>query len=477
MKRIRSKKIIKKIVSKRRVISKVSNNIQREESFYISDDNNDIFSTTYSENNNTNSNESLQETLSDRSYYEQNKYNETESNFTTTSDTLSNSDQSTQLLTTNFTLNETEQQNRKPLQTIVENETTNFQPLSGEYGPYFQNFTEMLLFTWITKHMITTKAYEDLLLYYGTELPGNFTSSLRIKRAQNGELWLSEISVLIDLQNVIGPVDVWLRDTPKLSDNYQFCIREILYSHEGRWKIRDIKLRNQHPNEKIEELNILVQESASQKTIIPQDAYHAVAGKIQRLMECTFSILKPDGEVAFINYWKNLETPADSTKSRPKMPSPIQIVNAIISCWVTIAKASHLCFSLTFTEQAYKELEKLLRIEHNILLKIIDFHALKQGFQKLTTDPLLHSILSDWYMTQIIQKEDITDISNTNVVSCDSRVTNIKLYKKLSKIEIQQYNLPVRLDENSQFAHDILIAYDIYMQKKAAFDIQTCGIL
>ncbi|CAB5216206.1 unnamed protein product [Rhizophagus irregularis] len=524
MKRIRSKKIIKKIVSKRRVISKVSNNIQREESFYISDDNNDIFSTTYSENNNTNSNESLQETLSDRSYYEQNKYNETESNFTTTSDTLSNSDQSTQLLTTNFTLNETEQQNRKPLQTIVENETTNFQPLSGEYGPYFQNFTEMLLFTWITKHMITTKAYEDLvlifttgsfikyqdkgtrigriiaivstsngtklkiqLLYYGTELPGNFTSSLRIKRAQNGELWLSEISVLIDLQNVIGPVDVWLRDTPKLSDNYQFCIREILYSHEGRWKIRDIKLRNQHPNEKIEELNILVQESASQKTIIPQDAYHAVAGKIQRLMECTFSILKPDGEVAFINYWKNLETPADSTKSRPKMPSPIQIVNAIISCWVTIAKASHLCFSLTFTEQAYKELEKLLRIEHNILLKVylirrhntlqtiryltdggVDnrFPCIKQGFQKLTTDPLLHSILSDWYMTQIIQKEDITDISNTNVVSCDSRVTNIKLYKKLSKIEIQQYNLPVRLDENSQFAHDILIAYDIYMQKK-----------
>ncbi|RGB25880.1 hypothetical protein C1646_771139 [Rhizophagus diaphanus] len=82
------------------------------------------------------------------------------------------------------------------------------------------------------------------------------------------------------------------------------------------------------------------------------------------------------------------------------------------------------------------------------------FPCIKQGFQKLTTDPLLHSILSDWYMTQIIQKEDITDISNTNV--------------KLSKIEIQQYNLPVQLDKNSQFAHDILIAYNIYMQKKAA---------
>ncbi|PKY62791.1 hypothetical protein RhiirA4_432741, partial [Rhizophagus irregularis] len=101
----------------------------------------------------------------------------------------------------------------------------------------------------------------------------------------------------------------------------------------------DIKLNARYhhiTDEKIEELNILVQESASQKTIskyctkhglrkhpsildqltwnrhlqVPQDAYHAVAGKIQRLMECTFSILKPDGEVAFINYWKNLETPA-----------------------------------------------------------------------------------------------------------------------------------------------------------------------
>ena len=30
----------------------------------------------------------------------------------------------------------------------------NFEPLSGEYGPYFQNFTEMMLFTWVTKHMI-----------------------------------------------------------------------------------------------------------------------------------------------------------------------------------------------------------------------------------------------------------------------------------------------------------------------------------
>ena len=30
----------------------------------------------------------------------------------------------------------------------------NFQPHFGEYGPYFQNFTKMMFFTWINKHMI-----------------------------------------------------------------------------------------------------------------------------------------------------------------------------------------------------------------------------------------------------------------------------------------------------------------------------------
>src|SRR6185295_698108 len=29
-----------------------------------------------------------------------------------------------------------------------------FQPFDGEYGPYFANFTEQMLFLWVTKHMI-----------------------------------------------------------------------------------------------------------------------------------------------------------------------------------------------------------------------------------------------------------------------------------------------------------------------------------
>ncbi|KAF0465700.1 hypothetical protein F8M41_026234 [Gigaspora margarita] len=135
-----------------------------------------------------------------------------------TLDTISSSDQS-------MVMREIELQKAKTecAQSIVEDNRINFQLLSGEYGLYFKNFTEILLFT---KHMITTKAYEGF----------------------NGELWLSEITYLIDLFNVIEPVKVWLKDIPELP-NYQFYVIEILYSHRGQWKIRDCKLRHLHPIE------------------------------------------------------------------------------------------------------------------------------------------------------------------------------------------------------------------------------------
>ena len=44
--------------------------------------------------------------------------------------------------------------NTEYIQTIVDGRT-DFEPLPGEYSPYFQNFTEMMLFTWVTKHMIS----------------------------------------------------------------------------------------------------------------------------------------------------------------------------------------------------------------------------------------------------------------------------------------------------------------------------------
>ncbi len=72
-----------------------------------------------------------------------------------------------------------------------------------------------------------------------------------------------------------------------------------------------------------------------------------------------------DVELASLRDWL-----IDLTKVHPRIPTPAQVVNAIISCWVAVAKASYLSFSFTFTEQSYKELEKALRTEHEILLKV-----------------------------------------------------------------------------------------------------------
>ena len=37
---------------------------------------------------------------------------------------------------------------------VLEEESSNFKGFDGEYGPYFPNFTSMMIFIWITKHMI-----------------------------------------------------------------------------------------------------------------------------------------------------------------------------------------------------------------------------------------------------------------------------------------------------------------------------------
>ncbi|CAG8469584.1 1011_t:CDS:2 [Scutellospora calospora] len=46
---------------------------------------------------------------------------------------------------------------------ILEEKSSEFRGFDGEYGPYFPNFTSSMLYIWITKHMISTSAYEDLV--------------------------------------------------------------------------------------------------------------------------------------------------------------------------------------------------------------------------------------------------------------------------------------------------------------------------
>ena len=42
---------------------------------------------------------------------------------------------------------------------------------------------------------------------------------------------------------------------------------------------------------------------------IPQDIYHATAGKIGRLLKLTCELFSQEGTIAFIKTWKALEKP------------------------------------------------------------------------------------------------------------------------------------------------------------------------
>ena len=52
---------------------------------------------------------------------------------------------------------------------------------------------------------------------------------------------------------------------------------------------------------------------------IPQDTYHAIAGKAARILDCTCHILTSQGESKLIRYWKYFEVPAKWSR----LPNPI----------------------------------------------------------------------------------------------------------------------------------------------------------
>ncbi|CAG8626523.1 9111_t:CDS:2 [Racocetra persica] len=276
MRRVQTKKVTQKVGLQRCIVHKSSNQIQNEFvqlcTYYTSQDIRNQAS-LHLENYKDYSNESLQESFSEESQHVNNDF---ECSFSIDLDMLSSeldtlSSMSNTLSSSNqLIIMEEVGLQSEVTQTIVDS-GIDFQPLSGEYGPYFKNFTEMSLFIWVTKYMIRsfikykdkeTKIGRILAivstsngtklkiqhLYFGSELPRIFASSIRKERSKNGELWLSKMTYLTDLFNVIEPVTVWLQDTLELP-NYQFNVREILYCHKGQWKIRDCKLRHLHPIE------------------------------------------------------------------------------------------------------------------------------------------------------------------------------------------------------------------------------------
>ncbi|GBC23112.2 hypothetical protein GLOIN_2v1764038 [Rhizophagus irregularis DAOM 181602=DAOM 197198] len=98
----------------------------------------------------------------------------------------------------------------------------------GEYGPYFPSFTAMALFIWVTKHMISSAAYEGIesdsksefwhgelwqrsplfgaeCCHHNNELPRTYARSRQDSRL----LWLTENQEIIELSQIINKVSVW----------------------------------------------------------------------------------------------------------------------------------------------------------------------------------------------------------------------------------------------------------------------------
>ena len=148
----------------------------------------------------------------------------------------------------------------------------------------------------------------------------------------------------------------------------------------------------------------------------PQDLYHAMAGKVKKLMECTLALFNDAGNDTFLKIWKSIELP----KSWSKLPNPIthqksfmmsdsfhlamlmphilsrfltiqhikegmltdlwnttgcqrrdQVIVMIMKCWVSLSFSVKQSFSVTFSKDDHFELlSKALQKEHEYLIKV-----------------------------------------------------------------------------------------------------------
>ena len=95
----------------------------------------------------------------------------------------------------------------------------------------------------------------------------------------------------------------------------------------------------------------------------------------------------------------------------------------LVNTAVGVKEMVHRLFKRSVPKMNRKNIEFDLIRHHNTLQTmryLIDggqdsrFSNVGQGFQHFVTDPLLQPILSDWYMTQGTQEEDIIDIGTYN---------------------------------------------------------------
>ncbi|CAG8850254.1 46239_t:CDS:2, partial [Gigaspora margarita] len=89
----------------------------------------------------------------------------------------------------------------------------------------------------------------------------------------------------------------------------------------------------------------------------PQDIYYATARKIMRLLKLTVNLFLPEGQKEFIEQRINANCTDLVSKS-------------LIKCWVLVAKSAQLVFKKLYLTDDYKNLQKCLETESQILTQV-----------------------------------------------------------------------------------------------------------
>ncbi|CAG8725213.1 33868_t:CDS:2, partial [Gigaspora margarita] len=157
-----------------------------------------------------------------------------------------------------------------------------------------------------------------------------------------------------------------------------------------------------------------------------QDTYHAVAGKIQKLLECTFNLLNESGKRQFLKHWRYFKKPS----TWHSLPNPVTHLKTFIfsdalqlTMLMPFILSSRCCgalFQVKLTQNDLNNLQNLLIEEHCTLLELfpddfnlyINFHLI-QNCKNYAT--LVNSNCAVKEMVHKIFKQDVLKTNRKNI--------------------------------------------------------------
>ncbi|CAG8786928.1 845_t:CDS:2, partial [Cetraspora pellucida] len=194
----------------------------------------------------------------------------------------------------------------------------------------------------------------------------------------------------------------------------------------------------------------------------PQDVYHAVASKIQRLLECTLNLLNENGKNQFLKYWQYFE----KLFIRHCMPNSITHLKSFM-----FSNALQLFLVMPFILRCFLTPECIILNELTALCDRLSSSSndRRRSTKQLTQNDLNHlqdqhlqPLLMRWYITEDLYPKNITE-EETGIISEDSRIINIRVQQRLTNSEIQSSQLTSHFDNNTALKNSLFAAYNEYI--------------